>query len=277
MQTVAPALPPKLRRMFYYKAAPVARVSPFVIPQRMEVIEIVTSGVVYFHDGERDRELGCGALFWHLPGEETICRTDPRFPYECLAVGFRSLTDPVRTVPRLSIISDPLRAKELCSELFRAFHNDAVDRAVLGDYARHRFLWEAHLGTIKATAVPRPLSLEEALGFLETEFRRPEIGVADLARAAGLSEPRLHVLFREYLRQTPYHLLIARRIQEAKWLLTGTSRNIKTLCEECGFANVETFYRAFKKHAGMPPHRFRACYTLSANTGYSSALLKNDP
>jgi len=273
MQTNAHTLPPMLRSVSYYKAPPVSAVTPVVIPPRMEIIEIVTSGIVYFQDGEKDRELGCGALFWHLPAEETIHRTEAHFPYECLALSFSTSEKPVRTVPRLSIISDYLRTKELCHELLRAYHNDSIDRTILGNYVYHRLLWEAHLGTIKHTSAPRPFALEAALVFLESKFQHPAIGVADLAKAAGLSEPRLHVLFREYQQQTPYHALTARRIQEAKWLLSGTSRNIKTLCEECGFANVETFYRAFKKQVGMTPHRFRACHTLGANSGYSPSRL----
>ncbi|MDD5349791.1 MAG: helix-turn-helix transcriptional regulator [Chthoniobacteraceae bacterium] len=260
MQKTPQAIQPILRHIGFYKAPPVSAVTPVVIPPKTEVIEMVMSGVVYFEEGGKDREVGCGALFWHLPGEKTIYRTDADFPYTCLTVHFTTSADPVRTVPRLSIIADHLRTKELCHEILRAYHNDSIDRAILGSYARHRLLWEAHLGTIQNTAIPRPPALEAALVFLESKFMRPEIGVAELAEAAGLSEPRLHVLFREYLRQTPYHMLTARRIREAKWLLSGTSRNIKTLCEECGFANVETFYRAFKKYVGMPPHRFRACH-----------------
>jgi len=254
--------------MGYYKAPPVSEVTPYMLPPRVELIELVTSGVVYFQEDGNDRELGCGALFWHLPGEETIYRTVAHAPYECLAVVFSTPVKPVRQVPRLSIISDNLRTKELCQELLRAYHNDSLDRTLLGNYAYHRLLWEAHLGTIKNTAVSRPFALEAALLFVEAEFRRPEIGVADLAKAAQLSEPRLHVLFREYQRQTPYHALTARRIQEAKWLLSGTTRNIKTLCEECGFSNVETFYRAFKKQVGMTPNRFREHHTVSAGSGY---------
>lgn len=266
MQTAPPGSQPRLFRIGYYKAPPVSAVRPYLIPPHKEIIEIVTNGVVYFEEGGSDRELGCGAVFWHLPGDETIHRTDPHAPYECLALSFHS-NRPIRRAPRLSIIPDHLRTKELCQELLRDYHNEAVDRTILGNYVYNRLLWETHLGTIKNTAAPRPSSLEAALAFLEAEFRRPEIGVADLAKAATLSEPRLHVLFRDYQEQTPYHALTARRIQEAKLLLSGTSRNIKTLSEECGFANLETFYRAFKKSVGMTPHQFRESNTLGSDLG----------
>ncbi len=266
MQTPLNGPQPKLFRIGYYKAPSVRAVRPYLIPPHNEIIEIVTNGVVYFEEDGADRKLGCGAMFWHFPGDETIHRTDAETPYECLALNFRSAR-PVRRAPRLSIIPDHLRTKELCQELLWGYHNEAVDRTILGNYAYHRLLWEAHLGTVKNTATPRPSALEAALAFLEAEFKRPEVGVADLARAAALSEPRLHVLFRDYQQQTPHGALTARRIQEAKLLLSGSSRNIKALSEECGFANVETFYRAFKKSVGITPHQFRESNTLKADLG----------
>ena len=266
-----------LHQLSYFKAPPVAAVTPFAIAPRRELVEIVTNGVVYFHDGNEDRELGCGALFWHLPGEETIHRTAPHAPYECLALDFAHAANPVRGVPRLSIIADHSRVKELCNELLRAYHHDSVNRVILGEYARQRLLWEVHLAQIQNTATTtRPLALEAALAFLEAEFQRPEMGVPDLAKAAGLSEPRLHVLFQTFVQQTPYQMLTARRIQEAKWLLTGTALNIKALCEACGFAHIETFYRAFKKRVGMTPHDFRERHT-SRITGYSDLSPKTSP
>jgi AraC-like DNA-binding protein len=251
----------ELLHMSYYRAPAVFSVSPHVIPKRTELVELVIAGVVYFRAGDQDWQVGCGALFWHVAGEETIHRTKPDAPYECLVLTFTARTRSARPAPRLSIIPDHQRTRELCQEFLRAYHDEAVDRAVLGDYARHRLLWEAYQGKLHPSLRMRPLSVDVALNCLEAEFRRPDLGVSDLARAAGISEPHLHALFREHLDQTPHHLLVSRRIREAKWLLSGTSASIKAIASNCGFPAIETFYRAFKRTVGTTPFLFRATHS----------------
>jgi AraC-like DNA-binding protein len=250
--------------MSYFKAPAVSEVNPFHIPARTTVIELVTEGVIYFRSDHADLTLGCGALFWHIAGEETICRTDPSAPYECLALAFATPARGERPAPRLSIISDHQRVRELGSELLRAYHDDAIDRAALGAYAYSRLLWEAHLGTGRNSIALHPSAVSTGISFVEAEFRRAEVGVPDIAKAASLSVPHIHTLFREHLGQTPHHFLTTRRIREAKWLLTRTNDTIKAIATDCGFVNIETFYRAFKKIVGTSPHHFRISNSASA-------------
>ena len=75
-------------RVSYYRAPCVNAVRPFKISPGFEFIELVTNGVVYFQSGSRVDKLGCGAMFCHVAGEETIHRTEASAPYECLAVFF---------------------------------------------------------------------------------------------------------------------------------------------------------------------------------------------
>lgn len=253
---------PELLRMGHFQAPAVSVVQPFIIPSRTVLVELVTRGVVRFCFGGRDMTLGCGALFWHMAGDETIHRTEPGDPYACLAISFTASPRGKRPAPRLTIIQDRQRVRDLCSELLHVYHDDAVDRAALGDYAHARLLWEAHLGKISRSASDRPVAVVAALDFLETAFRVPGTGVADLARAAGVSEPHIFELFRKHLGQTPHLMLVARRIREAKWLLSGTGATIKAIAQDCGFRSIETFYRAFKRTVGVTPHDFRSSHIL---------------
>ena len=132
-----------------------------------------------------------------------------------------------------------------------------MDRDALAHYAYARFHWEAHLGSIRHTTPIQPPSLTAALAFLENQFRKLDVGVSELAAAGGISEPHLYALFRRHLDQTPHQALLARRLQEAKLLLSGTDQSIKSLPTQCGFAGIETFYRAFRRHIGMTPLDYR--------------------
>ncbi|MEI6035399.1 MAG: helix-turn-helix transcriptional regulator [Verrucomicrobiae bacterium] len=216
---------------------------------------------MYFRSGDRELKLGCGALFWHLAGEETIHRTESGSPYECLALAFAVSPRAGRPAPRVSVIPDHQRARELCREFLLSYHDDAVDRGILGGYAHSRLLWESHRGTVQHPESVRPPAVEAALVFLEAGFRRHDLGVGDLAKSAGISTPHVHALFRKHLSQTPHQFLTARRIREAKWLLSGTNRTIKAIAIDCGFPALETFYRAFKRTVGTTPHQFRASHS----------------
>lgn len=251
------AFTPELLRIWYYTAPPVSAVKPVVIPARTTVIELVTAGVVHFRWQNTELTVGCGALFWHVAGEETICRTEPDSPYECLVLGFTAPAQGGRPVPRLSMVSDPQRTRELCGELLRAYQDAAIDRSALGSYAYARLQWEAHLGSGRPATVLPPAAVSAGLAFIDSGFSHPDAGVSDIARSAGVSVPHLHALFREHLGQTPHQLLTARRIREAKWLLARTNTAIKAIANDCGFTNIETFYRAFKKYTGTAPHHFR--------------------
>lgn len=253
---------PESLRVSLFKAPPVAAVQPYAIPRGMVVIELVTGGTIYFSWGGTDLRLGCGALFWHLGGEETICRTSPDDPYECLALRFRVPRGVERVVPRLSVIADHQRVEDLRREILAAYHDEAVGRAILGEYVWSRMQWEAHLGEVKRPGLETPPAVRAAVSAVEAGFWRPGLGVGELAQVARLSEPHLHELFREHLGHPPYHFIVARRVREAKWRLTSSSATIKAISSECGFANIETFYRAFKRHVGTTPHEYRRTHAL---------------
>jgi AraC-like DNA-binding protein len=237
-------------------------VRPFVIPRGVTVIELLTRGVIYFSWDGADLKLGPGALFWHMEGEETICRTSPDDPYQCLSIRFRVVRGMERTVPRLSVIGDRQRVDEISREILAAYHDESVGRDILGEYAWSRLQWEAHLGMVKNLRIETPPAVRAAVARIEVGFRRSGLSVGELARAARLSEPHLHELFRDHVGQSPHHFVVARRVREAKWRLTGSDETIKSIAVECGFANIETFYRAFKRRVGTTPYEYRRTHAL---------------
>lgn len=244
-------------RLSYFKAPAVASVTPYTIPQEREVVELVTAGTVHFEANGRLEKFGCGTLFWHMAGDETIHQTEASDPYECLALLFRSSEGTGRPAPRCSVLTDSSKARELCGEILRIYHNEQVDRSVLGDHVYSRLLWEAHLCAVSPARESRPRAVEAAMAFVEKRFQTPSVGVREIAAAAGLGEAHLHALFRRFVGQTPHQFLTLRRIREARLQLSGTNRTIKTIAAESGFLHIETFYRSFTKVVGMTPAQFR--------------------
>jgi AraC family L-rhamnose operon regulatory protein RhaS len=82
----------------------------------------------------------------------------------------------------------------------------------------------------------------------------------DLDQAAaelGMSRRRFTHLFREATGTTWSHYLTRLRIDYARQLLRDTLRSITAVAFECGFEDLSSFYRAFKRQVGVPPNAWR--------------------
>lgn len=107
-------------------------------------------------------------------------------------------------------------------------------------------------------AVSSP-SVLRALEFITGEMDR-NIGVADLARAAGVSRRSLHDHFLRELRVSPARHLLLQRLDRAKQLLAQTDLKVGEIARQCGFATLRNIHRCFVRELGITPigHRRHA-------------------
>lgn len=83
------------------------------------------------------------------------------------------------------------------------------------------------------------------------------IGVAHLARAAGVSRRTLDRRFLDALGRSVHHELAAARMQRAQNLLTASEWTVAEIAEACGFGTAASFSRAFHQHYGCWPSEAR--------------------
>lgn len=112
-----------------------------------------------------------------------------------------------------------------------------------------------------------PGGVAQALG-LELEevmnTRRPwleeSLDQQQLALMVGISPHQLSQLLNQHLGESFADFVNRYRVDEAKRLLAeaGAVRTVMDIGMEAGFASNATFYRAFRKHAGMTPREFLA-------------------
>jgi AraC family transcriptional regulator len=109
-----------------------------------------------------------------------------------------------------------------------------------------------------ATTVSSPhrAGLARARALVERELAAP-LGVAELARAAGLSRFHFSRVFAADTGQTPAAWLATRRVQAAAQLLREGALPLKDIAARCGFADVHTFGKVFRRHTGQPPAQYR--------------------
>lgn len=84
-----------------------------------------------------------------------------------------------------------------------------------------------------------------------------DIGLDQLAAAAGLSRRHFARSFHQELGETPHRWLMQTRLEKAKLLLRSTDASIGEIAEACGFSSQSHLTAALKQSDSMTPHRWR--------------------
>jgi AraC-like DNA-binding protein len=250
----------ELSRVGFYMAPDHANVTPFKIPENIEVVEVLTGGEVSFEVDGQMKTFGKGTIFWHQAGEETIWRTTPEAPYRCIVFVF-GVSDLNRPVPRVSSWSSSVDADfdRFTSECITLFHEQKLEKDVLGLYVYSTLLRHALVISDSSSRRNYPKSLDQSLNYIQRNLAKT-ISVAVLARHSRVSKPHLFKLFQTYLGTTPHQYILSQQLARARTLLAGSMLSIKEIASECGFESLEVFYRRFRRENHMPPGEYRRKY-----------------
>lgn len=248
-------IPLELCAVGFYSAPSDQVIRPVEITPGFELCEILTGGKVFFEQGGQLRTFGRGTIFWHIAGDKTVCQTPREDPYRCLTIRF-AVAEDRRTVPRISRWADETSFEDFVHEALERFHDAEIDREILRDYLHRRLLWEAYLGNRRNRQATYPKPLTRALELLHST-KSFHFSVSEMASLAGVSEPYLYSLFSHYLHSSPHQYLLNYRLRLARTRLASSDDSIKEIAEACGFENLESFYRAFRRTTGMPPAQYR--------------------
>lgn len=251
----------RISAVFLYQAPAHRRIEPSHIGPNTELVELVLRGRVHFHLDGHNRTLGCGALFWHLPGEDSIHLADPEDPYACLAVRFITRNQVGRQLPRCNLLSDEIEVARTADEILRQYHRSAYDQPLFCAQVYTRLQWLAHQSSLAAPDPFLPPALRTVTAHLDHFFAH-EQHVEQLARRAGYSPAHLHELFQKHLHTTPHRYLLARRIRAARHLLATSELAIRAVAQACGFSDPVSFSRRFRREVGVSPSTYRRQHAL---------------
>jgi len=92
-----------------------------------------------------------------------------------------------------------------------------------------------------------------------------DLGVDDMARAAGLSRAHFTREFRRAFGETPRGYLLTRRLERAAGLLRNTDHSVISICMDVGLTSVGSFTSSFKRAYGMTPTAYREQFPSPAD------------
>ncbi len=101
-----------------------------------------------------------------------------------------------------------------------------------------------------------PAALRRAVDLMRDQYHA-RLSTAAIARAAGLSETRLFLLFRQHLSMTPHAYLNDLRLQAAERLLAGSTLSIAEIAQRCGQSDQAALTRLMQRHRQTTPAAFR--------------------
>lgn len=238
------------------------------------VICLILQGAKVAAIGDQLVELrpGDALLVSHdLPVTSRITRASAREPYVALILALdlglvRSLYDQIADAPLSEAPARPLAAGPAepgwLAPLLRYLElaDDPLDAKVLGPSIRREIHYRLLLSPIGRmlrsllVADSHASRVARAIRKLRAGFRS-RLGVAELAKAAGMSASAFHEHFREVTGTTPLQYQKDLRLIEARALLVGRSHTVAEAAYAVGYESPTHFSRDYSRKFGAPPSR----------------------
>lgn len=98
--------------------------------------------------------------------------------------------------------------------------------------------------------------MSAAVAIMNRKYARPAL-LQELPGSIGVSASHLQRLFKKSTGQTPKKYLQRLRISKATALLSKTAMNVIDVGLAVGFANLSSFYAAFRDVTGLSPTQYR--------------------
>ncbi|HMF28328.1 MAG TPA: helix-turn-helix domain-containing protein, partial [Candidatus Cybelea sp.] len=91
-----------------------------------------------------------------------------------------------------------------------------------------------------------------------------DLTVEKMAERTNLSPRHFTRKFRAAFGITPADFVEELRLDEARWLLVNAADRVAAVASEVGYANDDTFRRAFERRFGVAPAEFRRRFAGNA-------------
>ena len=112
-----------------------------------------------------------------------------------------------------------------------------------------------------------PPDIINALQYIKENFTK-DLSIDDIAEQTGLSKSHLSRKFKRFIGYSPLNYLNKYRVEQASYLLNYTSKTVKEISQEVGFADSNYFCKAFRKITGTSPNSLRKTRSTQPSLNY---------
>jgi AraC-like DNA-binding protein len=112
--------------------------------------------------------------------------------------------------------------------------------------------------------VPPARHLARAKDLADARYAE-QIGVEDMAGAAGLSRAHFSREFKRAFGESPRAYLLTRRLERAAALLRSTDRSVSDICFSVGLRSLGSFTTSFARTYGLSPAAYRDSFPPAAD------------
>lgn len=99
--------------------------------------------------------------------------------------------------------------------------------------------------------------IENAIQYINTNYSRETLTVAEIAATCCLSQYYFTRLFKRQMGKSPYQYVTDKRLYYAKSMLYMTDMSIYEISEKVGYGDQTVFIRAFSRKYGITPGKYR--------------------
>lgn len=93
--------------------------------------------------------------------------------------------------------------------------------------------------------------------YIEEHYKDPDLTIEDAAEFVGLSAPYVSTLFKKSMDQGFSQYLLEYRLEKSRVLLEESNDIIKDISSAVGFGTYNHFAKAFRRHYGLSPSKYR--------------------
>ena len=87
-----------------------------------------------------------------------------------------------------------------------------------------------------------------------------DITLKDVSEHVGYNTSYFSSMFKKECNMTFSEYLTESRINESKKLLKSSNDTIEAIAHQCGYTDIKTFNKNFKKYVGLKPGQYRKIY-----------------
>ncbi len=202
--------------------------------------------------------------FLIFPGESTYYKADDNNPWEYCWISFHG-HEALNILNKCGLSNENLILKDIPNDLFKnkllsLIHNYEVNSknelSLIGEfYLAFSTLYKKDISKEKNLTQNY---IDKAIDYIYNNYSY-DINITNISNYVGIDRTYLYKLFIERFNTSPQKYLINFRLNTSLNLLQTTDMNITEIALSCGFKDIQSFCRHFKKHFNFSPSKYRKC------------------